>query len=77
MRIAALLIFACVSCSPVPIQAFEIKGNTITLTDAELAGCVAEGGCSLISHRLRLEIIAALTQLSADLEAKICRRMGT
>jgi len=76
MRLAQLLIFACVSCAPVPLSAFEIKGNTIVLTDAELAGCISEGGCSLISNKLRLEIIAALTQMAADLDAKICRRMA-
>jgi len=77
MRLAQLLIFACVSCSPVPVAAFEIRGNTIVLTDAELAGCIAQGGCSLISEKLRQEIIAALAQLMADVENKICRRQAT
>jgi hypothetical protein len=59
------------------LQALELRGNTITLTAEEAAGCRAEGGCSLISEKLRLEILAVLAQLAADLEAKICRRQGT
>jgi hypothetical protein len=60
-----------------PASAFEMRGNTITLTDAELAGCIREGGCSLISEKLRLEILAVLARLKADIEDKICRRQGT
>jgi hypothetical protein len=35
---------------PGPIPAYEVEGNSIVFTEAEIRACVDEGGCRLITR---------------------------
>lgn len=46
-KIAALILAGALI--PGPIPAYEVQGNTITVTAEEMQHCAAEGGCRLVT----------------------------
>ncbi len=73
-RIFSLIAMLFLSCNA---AAFEVRGNTYILSDQEVKDCAEQGGCALITAKFRMEIAQAIQQLSSDLDARVCRRMGT
>lgn len=56
MKTIALVMVA--SLAAVPVQALDVQhGYTISLTDAQMAQCEAEGGCHLISEQAAMKAI--------------------
>ena len=56
MKIVALTMMA--GLAAVPVEALDVQhGYTISLTDAQMAQCEAEGGCHLITERAALKAI--------------------
>lgn len=40
-----------------PVNAIEFSGNTITLSDEDIAHCIAEGGCQFVTKAAALQQI--------------------
>lgn len=73
--VLSLALLLC-QCSPVPLAAAEVVGNSIVLTPQEIAACIKGGGCSLITQAQLNDIQAAIdaaTELVKTARA-MCRR---
>ena len=47
MKLALILAGALI---PGPMVAYQVEGNTITVTQEEMQHCAAEGGCRLVTR---------------------------
>ena len=64
MRHARIALFLAGALAVGPTPAFEVQGNAIVFTEAEMRACVEEGGCRLITrawfeHHVQLAVTAA------------------
>lgn len=55
-----LALFLAGALIPGPMLAYEIEGNSIILTDAEVRQCVEQGGCRLITKAWLAGLVQAV-----------------